>query len=103
VPPILVIDDDGPTRAARSALLQQDGADLRIAPRPRAGANAPGARCEAMIADAWLLDTPSTAQIHELMQDLPAARLVARSQGGVMAAIHDTPDFQAMADRLAAK
>ena len=100
MPPILVIDDDGPARAARKALLRQDGAGLRISPRPPAGASAPGARL-AMIADAWLRDTPSTAQIHELTQGAPA-RLVARSQGGLMA-IHDTPDFQAMADRLAAK
>jgi hypothetical protein len=92
MPPILVIDDDGPTRAASTAV-------IRTAPRLSARASAPG--YDAMIADTCLHDTHSTARIHALMLGPPAARFVARSQTGAMAAIHDVPDFQAMADRLA--
>ena len=54
-----------------------------------------------MIADTCLHDAHSTARIHALMLGPPMARFVARSQTGAMAAIHDAPDFQAMADRLA--
>jgi len=54
-----------------------------------------------MIADTCMLDTHSTARIHALMQAMPTARLVARTQSGAMAAIDNAPDFQAMADLLA--
>jgi hypothetical protein len=93
MPPILVIDDDGPSRAARN------GAVARTSPRLTAGPNA--SRYNAMIADTCMLDADGTARIYALMQGVPTARLVARSQSGAMAAIHDAPDFQAMADRLA--
>ena len=101
MPSILVIDYDGPTRAASRAVLRRSGAAVRTSPRLLADANVRGARYDAMIADTCLLDTDSTARIHALMLGPPVARFVARSQAGVMAPIHDTPDFAAMADRLA--
>ena len=48
MPPILVIDDDGPSRAARNAL-QRDGAVVPTAPHAAGGAN--GSRYDAMIAE----------------------------------------------------
>ena len=38
MPPILVIDDDGPSRAARNAL-RRDGAAVRISPQLAADPN----------------------------------------------------------------
>ena len=98
MPPILVIDDDGPSRAARSAL-QRDGAVARIS--SQVAAEPRTSRYDAMIADTCMLDAHSTARIHALMQGVPKARLVARTQSGAMAAIDGAPDFQAMADLLA--
>jgi hypothetical protein len=98
MPPILVIDDDGPTRAARKALLRRNGAVARSSSRLAADARAPD--YDAMIADTCMHDTHSAARIRALMLGPPVARFVARSQAGVMAAILDTPDFQALADRL---
>ena len=98
MPPILVVDDDGPSRAARSAL-RRGGAAVRTSPRVAAERNT--SRYQAMIADTCMLDTHSTARIHALMQAMPTARLVARARSGAMAAIDGTPDFQAMADLLA--
>jgi len=92
--PFLVIDDDGPARAARMALLRGGAAARRSDP---AGAN----ERHAMIADTCMRDAASTARIRELMQGAPTARFVARSHTGAMAPIRDAPDFQAMADRLA--
>jgi hypothetical protein len=100
MPPILVIDDDGPSRAARSAL-RRDGAVARTARHPAGASN--GSRYDAMIADTCMLDAHNTARIHALMQGVPKARLVARARSGAMAAIDDAPDFQALADRLVAK
>ena len=98
MPPILVIDDDGPSRAARNALRRGGAAaGPRRASRPSTNTS----RYHAMIADTCMLDAHSTARIHALMQAMPTARLVARTQSGAMAAIHDAPDFQAMADLLA--
>jgi hypothetical protein len=99
MPPILVIDDDSPSRAARSAL-RRDGA---IARTSCLTADQATSRYDAMIADTCMLDAHATARIHALMQGVPRARLVARAQSGAMAAIDDVPDFQAMADRLVAK
>jgi hypothetical protein len=99
MPPILVIDDDGPSRAARSAL-QRDGAVARTS-SAASGQKAP--RYDAMIADTCMLDAHGTARVHALMQGVPRARLVARARSGAMAAIGDAPDFDAMAIRLVAK
>jgi len=99
MPPILVIDDDGPSRAARSAL-QRNGPVVRTSPRVAAERNT--SRYHPMIADTCMLDAHSTARIHALMQAMPTARLVARARSGAMAAIDGAPDFQAMADRLVA-
>ena len=96
--PILVIDDDGPSRAARNAL-QRDGAVARIS--SQAATDPKTSRYDAMIADTCMLDAHSTARIHALMQAMPTARLIARARSGAMAAIDGTPDFQAMADLLA--
>jgi hypothetical protein len=96
--PILVIDDDGPSRAARSAL-QRDGAVARIS--SQVATDPKTSRYDAMIADTCMLDANSTARIHALAQGVHTARLVARAQSGAMAAIGDAPDFQAMADLLA--
>jgi hypothetical protein len=98
MPPILVIDDDGPSRAARSAL-QRGSAAVRIS--AQVATDPKTSRYDAMIADTCMLDAHSTARIHALMQGVPKARLVARTQSGAMAAIDDAPDFQAMADLLA--
>jgi hypothetical protein len=84
MPPILVIDQHEPTRAARAALR-------------RGGA----AGCDAVIADTCMIDIGSTARVHALTRATPAVLLVTCSRTGVMAPIHDAPNFQAMADRLA--
>ena len=98
MPPILVIEGDGPSRAARSAL-QRGGTVVRTSPRAAADHNT--SRYHPMIADTCMLDAHSTARIHALMQAMPTARLIARARSGAMAAIDGTPDFQAMADLLA--
>src|SRR5262245_63742941 len=78
MPPILVIDDDSPSRAARSAL-QRNGSVARTS---RATADQKSSRYDAMIADTCMLDAHATARIHALMQGVPRARLVARAQSG---------------------
>ena len=68
--PILVIDDDGPSRAARGAL-QRDGAVARIS--SQVASNSKTSRYDAMIADTCMLDANSTARIHALAQGVPTA------------------------------
>jgi hypothetical protein len=60
-----------------------------------------GARYDAVIADACMLDT--TPRIRKVMADGPGTQLIAISNDGAATAICDAPDFQAMAVRLRAQ
>jgi hypothetical protein len=91
MPPFFVIDDDGPTRAAREALRQRATHGLCMS-----------TACNAVIADPCLLDADDT-EIRALAACDPAAQLIAISRDGALASIHDAPDFPSMAGRLATR
>jgi hypothetical protein len=98
MPPFLVIDHDGPTRATREALRQRE-ISLAVSGLGTNGA----ASCDALIADACMLDETNMSKIRELALLSPSAQLIAISREGAIASIDGAPDFRALADRLAAR
>jgi len=96
MPPFLVIDHDGPARATREALR------LREIGMAFSGTNGT-ATCDALVADACMLDETSMAKIRELALLSPSAQLIGISREGAIASIDGAPDFRALAHRLAAR
>jgi hypothetical protein len=98
MPPFLVIDHDGPTRATREALrLRELGS--AVTGKSLNGA----ASCDALVADACMLDEANMSRIRELAVASPSAQLIAISREGAIASIERAPDFGALAGRLAAR
>ena len=98
MPPFLVIDHDGPTRAAHAALRRRDFgipiADLS----PRSVTP-----YDAVVADAWMLDAANISKIRDLVDCQPTAHLIAISSSGAVAPVQDAPNFRALAGRLASR
>lgn len=98
MPPFLVVDHDGPARAAHEALRRRDFGITFSARSPR-GATP----YDAVVADACMRDAAKISKIRDLLQCQPAAHLITIASNGAVAPVQDAPNFRALAGRLVAR
>jgi hypothetical protein len=98
MPPFLVIDHDGPTRATYAALRRRDFGITFSSHSPR-GATP----YDAVVADTCMRDAIKISKIRDLVHCQPAAHLIAIASNGAVAPVQDAPNFRALAGRLVAR